>query len=152
MDNPWFPIAFLSLFHLLGGAAVGIALWDLRLGHEPNKMLLVWGLLFGGLPMLAALGWPAMLPFQLGEFVLAAGVTCFFWDRIRDLVGQTGVIVTLLGGVFFVSGCAAVGLLLPQREYLMAALFGVLFGGVGLAGLVFGLRQTLHPPADGDEG
>jgi hypothetical protein len=152
MDSPWILIAFLSVFHLLGGAAVGVALWELRVAGKPNTMLLVWGLLFGGLPMAAGAGWPVILPFQLGEFLLAGGTTFFFWDRIRDLVSQTGVVVTLFGGVFFLVGCGAVSMLLGQREFLMAIVFGVSFGGVGLAGLVYGLKRTLNPPADEDEG
>jgi hypothetical protein len=151
MDSPWVTIAFLSVFHLLGGAAVGVALWELRVNGKANTMLLIWGLLFGGLPLAAGLGWPIMLPFQLGELVVAGGVTFFFWDRIRDLVSQTGVIVTLFGGVFFLVGCGAVSLLIHQREFLMAIVFGLSFGGVGLGGLVYGLRRTFNPPADGDE-
>jgi hypothetical protein len=152
MDNPWIIIMFLSVFHLLGGAAVGIALWEVRVGGKPNRMLLVWGLLFGGMPLAAGVGRPEILPFQLLELVLAGGTTFLFWDRIQDLVAQTGVVVTIFGGVFFVVACGAVGVLIGEREFLMAILFGILFGGVGIGGLAYGLRLTLNPkPDDKDE-
>jgi hypothetical protein len=151
MDNPWIFIAFLSVFHILGGAAVGIALRDVRLGDKPNMMLLIWGLLFGGLPLAAAIGSPIILPFQLGELILAGGSTFFFWDRMQELLEQTGVVVILLAGVFFLVGCGAVGLLVQQREFLTAFLFGLTFGGAGLGGLVYGIRRTLNPPVEKDE-
>jgi hypothetical protein len=33
----------------------------------------------------------------------------------------------------------------------MALVFGVSFGGVGVAGLAYGLRRMLNPPAGEDE-
>ncbi len=133
---------------------LGVALRGLRdrpaggKGCGINLGLAVWGLMFGGLPLLMGLQEPGLLVVQLLVLVAACLATFFFWERIRELFSNTGVILTTLGGVFFVAGCLAAGLLLKQSDYLMALLFGLLFGGFGGAMIYLGLRMTLFPPAE----
>lgn len=149
--------AFLSLFHLLGGGGLGLAFRPLRTrpagsrGCGVNTWLAIWGLAFGGIPLLMAVETPWLLPVQLFEMLLAFFVTFFFWDRIRELLGRTNVLIVLVGGVFFMAGSAATGILLKEGDLLLAAGVGVLFGGFGLALVLWGLRRILKSPPDAED-
>ncbi len=155
-DNVVFILAFLSIFHILGGGALGVALRAVRTrpagtrGCGVNLGLVIWGLMFGGFPLLMGLAAPILLPLQMLEIVVAFLVTFFFWDRIRDLFAKSNVMLALFGGIFFTVGCSAAGFLIKQKEWLMALLFGGLCGGLGAVILVLGIKQTLNPPADED--
>lgn len=154
-NNALFVLAFLSIFHILGGGALGVALRNIReqpaAGCRSHFGLIIWGLMFGGLPLMMGVAEPLLLVFQLLEIVGALLATLFFWDRIRELLGRTNVMLTLFGGIFFAAGCAAAGFLIKEKEWFMALLFGGLFGGVGAVVLSVGIKQTLNPPADSDE-
>jgi len=126
MDSPLILFAFLSLFHILGGGVLGVAMRGLQA--------------------------PWLLPFQLLELAVVFGVTFFFWDRIRELFGKPELIKIVFGGVFFVTGCAAGGMLLKAGEIPMAAVFGLVFGGVGLAFILPGMRNMVKPPAGPKQG
>lgn len=148
----------LSIFHLLGGGGLGVALRPLRArlrgdeGGKVNVPLAVWGLMFGGIPLLMSVEVPWLMPIQLMETVVAFLATFLFWDRIRDLLSQRDVLLVLFGGVFFVVGSAAGSLTLKDGDLWRGSLIGVFFGGSGLGLLIWGLVRILRPPADlGDE-
>jgi hypothetical protein len=150
-------LAFLSLFHLLGGGALGVALRPLRArpagtrGCGVSIGLVVWAVMFGGIPLFMSLADPWLLPFQLLELVVAFLAAFFFWDQIRETFGKTNVVITAFGGVFFMAGCAALGFLIRERDWLLATVIGLLFSGLGLALVLFGLRRTLSSPADSED-
>lgn len=153
MDSPLILFAFLSLFHILGGGVLGVAMRGLRLrpagtrGCGINVGLTIWALGFGCAPLLIGLQAPWLFPFQLLELAVVFCVTFFFWDRIRELFGNPEMLKIAFGGLFFVAGCAAAGMLLKAGEIPMAAVFGLVFGGVGLALILTGMRKMLEPPA-----
>ncbi len=155
IENPPIALVFLSLFHLLGGGALGIALRGLRAagrqGCRTNIGLAIWGLMFGGFPLALGLQIPELLAIQLAELGIACLTTFFFWERIRELLARPEVMLTLFGGILFSAGCGAAGALLMQDDWLMAALFGVLFGGAGAGMIYLGLRRALAPPADQED-
>ena len=143
-------LAFLSLFHILGGAGLGAALRPLRDGGKVNVGLAVWGAMFGGIPLLMSIEVPWLLPLQLFEIGAAGLLTLLYWERIQELLGNTAVLLILFGGVFFMAGSGAAGMLIKQRDYGTAALFGGLFGGLGLLVLLLGLRRLVTPPSDSE--
>lgn len=158
LDSPLILFAFLSLFHILGGGVLGVVMRGLRMrpagtrGCGINVGLAIWALGFGCAPLFTVLQTPWLLPFQLLELAVAFCVTFFFWDRIRELFGKPEVFKITFGGVFFVAGCAAGGMLLKAGEIPMAAVFGLVFGGVGLAFILPGMRNMLKPPAGPNDG
>ncbi len=158
MDSPLILFAFLSLFHILGGGVLGVAMRGLRMrpagtrGCGINVGLTIWALGFGCAPLFMGLQAPWLLPFQLLELAVVFGVTFFFWDRIRELFGKPEMLKIAFGGVFFIAGCAAGGMLLKAGEIPMAAVFGLVFAGVGLAFILPGMRNMLKPPAGPEQG
>lgn len=76
VDDPLIALAFLSLFHLIGGGVMGMALRGWR-SRSVNWMLVVWALGFGGLPLLFAFAAPWLLPVQLLELATAFCITFF---------------------------------------------------------------------------
>jgi hypothetical protein len=116
-----------------------------------NVGLAIWGLVFGGIPLLMALDAPWLLPVQLFEMLVAFFVTFFFWDRIRELLSHNNVLLVLFGGVFFMVGSAATGILLKEGDFLMAAVIGLLFGGLGLALVLWGLRRIFKSTPDAED-
>ena len=123
-------------------------------GGEAGKVsipLVVWGLMFGGIPLLMAVEVPWLLPLQLLEMVVAFLAAFFFWDRIRELLGQGYVLLILFGGVFFMVGSAASGMLLKEGDLWKGLLIGLLFGGLGLGMVILGLRRTFRPPPDPED-
>jgi hypothetical protein len=117
-----------------------------------NMPLAIWGSLFGGIPLLMAAEAPWLLPVQLLEMAIAFVATFLFWDRIRELLGQGSVLLVLFGGLFFMVGSAASGLLLRDGNLWKGLLIGVLFGGSGLGLVAWGLLRVFRPPLDpGDE-
>lgn len=151
IESPLLFLAFLSLFHLLGGAGLGVALRPLRLDGPVNTGLAIWGAMFGGLPLFASIGAPWLLPFQLIEVTAAGLLAFFFWDRAQELLGKPNIGLILFGGIFFMVGSGAAGMLIKERDYGMAALFGTLFGGLGLAILLWGLRRLVGSPPDAED-
>jgi hypothetical protein len=148
IESPLVALAFLSLFHVLGGAGLGIALRPLRVGDRVNVGLAIWGAMFGGIPLIMSVETPWLLPAQFFLLAVAALLAFFYWDRIRELLGNANVLLILFGGVFFMAGSGAAGMLIEQRDFGMAALFGCLFGGLGLVVLLLGLRRLMAPPSD----
>lgn len=150
MDSPLIVLAFLSIFHVVGGGGLGVALRGFRQG-EGSVPLVIWALLFSGIPLLMGLGIPWIWLIQLSEMLIACVVTFFFWDRICAVMGKSSVLLVLCGGIVFVVGSAVAGLLLKQGDYVPALAFGLLFVVVGLLFVYFGLRTLFKPPANWEE-
>ncbi len=116
-----------------------------------NVPLAVWGLMFGGIPLLMAAEVPALLPLQLLELVVAFLAAFFLWDRIQELLNQGNVLLVLCGGLFFMVGSAASGLLLKDGDLWKGLLIAMLFGGSGLGLVIWGLLRILRPPPNLDD-
>ena len=151
-----FPLAFLSIFHILGGAGLGVALRGLRRkrireGVRENLVLIIWSLLFGGLPLAMGLAYPGLFFFQILELGGACLVAFLYWDRIRELLGNTNLLLILFGGIFFSTGCGIGALLLKTGEVLRAVLVALPAGGLGLGLVVFGLYRSFFVPTDAED-
>lgn len=116
-----------------------------------NVGFAIWGLMFGGIPLFMAVEAPWLLPVQLFEMLAAFFATFFFWDRIRELLSHNNVWLVLFGGAFFMAGSAATGILLKEGDFLLAAVIGLLFGGLGLALVLLGLRRIFKLPPDAED-
>ncbi|MBN1318794.1 MAG: hypothetical protein JXA42_25160, partial [Anaerolineales bacterium] len=112
---------------------------------------IVWGAMFGGIPLLIGLSFRGLFLAQVLVLFAAFLTTFFFWDRIREMLNKPGIMLTLFGGIFFVSGCAALGLLINIGENGMSALFGLVFCGLGGFLVYFGLKKLFGPPDSLDD-
>ncbi|RME43082.1 MAG: hypothetical protein D6796_13540 [Caldilineae bacterium] len=157
--TPWFELAFVSLFHIIGAGAVGNAvyrLWLAARGEEGGTVFvaiffLIWGTLFGCGPL--AIGFDPQrpvwfLPAQVTIWSVAFIVAAFFQRRLlawaRPLFSiQTGLIV--LGGVFMLAGVIAGSVALKNEGALLTALLvGAVFGMIGFGIFLLGLVQLLR--------
>jgi hypothetical protein len=133
-----FLMAFLLPFHVAGGAALGAALRRSVQGGfafsnlRTNGLLLVWGAMFGGIPLLFGVAiepsWFFLL--QLGLFFGTIAVVAVCYEWLRDLYAQPGMFVATFGFVFFVVGAAVSTIWLGGGE-TTSLLLGLLFGGLG---------------------
>ena len=141
-----FPIAFLSLFELIGGLALGGTMQKIARSRFLPRMIasqafiLVWGVLFAGIPLIAGGSSWGLLAFliQAAVFSAAWAFGFYFLDQIRELVALPWLWFAGFGGVFTVAG-AATGFLAAPRDAALALMLGVSFGGVGVVLLVLGL-------------
>lgn len=145
-------LLFLSIFHVIGGVALGITLrgWV----NEPTLknllsrvMFLVWGSGFGCLPLAFAFdNAPDQISLVLAvqsAILLTAIAIPFFWlDRLRELASDKSVVATTIGGIFLVVGLVAGSSLLRGGEWLGGLLFGGTFTLVGGGVLWHGLRSA----------
>jgi hypothetical protein len=133
-----FPIGFLGLFQLIGGIALGNGLRSLisqRSGAE--FFLIIWGLGFGGIPLLigsvfaAASGNPLLMlvgpSIYLGAILF--GMLLLPW--LVEAIGG-GLLTLLAMGLLFMSiGSVAGFAMLRQGEIVGGLLFGIIFFAVG---------------------
>jgi hypothetical protein len=154
MDSPLVLLAFLSIFHVIGAAALanGLrAIWDWQRDRERGLgngvFFVVWGAMFGCMPFafglsLAAekeIGTPLVL---LGQAIVwgAAFLTALlFWDEVMDWLRpflHPNVFLIGFGGVFMLVGAAAASFTIRDD-----VLFGLLFGGIFIfvGGVIFAL-------------
>lgn len=134
MTNPRdaIPIfAFLALFQLWGGAAIGAGIRGRR------GLPLVWGALLGAVPLafgierMTRLGeWLALLC-QLGVVAAAALAVGCAAPRLRALLLSRGMTTLMIGTLIMAAG-ATLGAFLSQRSAEIPALI------IGGAGFLFG--------------
>jgi hypothetical protein len=142
------PIAFISIFHVIGGAALGITLrgWANNPTRENlfrRAFFLVWGGMFGCMPLVFGVE-NGTLAVQVVVLLIAIAVPFFWLDRLREMFSDQNVVLVGFGGIFLIAGLVAGGALLREREWLFAALFGGIFSLVG-GGIFFaGLRNLLR--------
>lgn len=139
-------LALFSLFHIIGGIVIGIALHRLRQGFALNAIFfLFWGTIFSLVPLAMGVqtfqeaGVPFLIVVQVIIIFCAIG-TAFFVraDFIEDLQSQN-VSLILWGSVFFLIGLAT-GVLMIRDNLFAGLLFLAAFGGAGLFMLTNGLR------------
>ena len=141
MSDSFF-VAFLLPFHVAGGAAIGAALHRIiQTGFAPrhirdNFFLLLWGVLFGGLPLVfgltAGVSWTVIL--QIVLFLGSAVIVAWRYEWLHDLYRQPGMFVATFGLIFAIVGLALTASMLSERT--SDSLFiGFIFAGIG--GLMF---------------
>jgi hypothetical protein len=149
MTSPLAQVGFFSLFHLIGGIAIGSALRGLRNGFSGNTIFFfVWGGMFGCMPL--AIGWnafgatgrPELFALEVGTLIAAILITAFMPDTMLESLKSPLVAPIAFGGLFMLIGIGA-GAIMIQTDLLPALLFGGCFAGAG--GLVFisGLAKVL---------
>ncbi len=156
MDNPLFFLGFLSVFHVIGGGAVGATLhWlvkrGLRAGVVNSLFMLVWGSMFGCMPLafglqpLAEGEIPWLFPAQLAVLGAAVVISFFFIEQIQAKFFRPPFFLMAFGGIF-----AAVGLVAKSatdsssEDPLTGLLVGGIFFVVGAAIFYAGWWQFLQ--------
>jgi hypothetical protein len=147
-----FLLAFLLPFHVGGGAAVGVALAKaIKEGPGLSALfsdgfLLLWGVVFGGMPLLFGREvephWFILL--QLGLFLGTILFVMWRYKWLLELYSQPGMFVASFGFVFLLVGVAVMTVLAAQgdNEALPIAL---IFGGVGGIVTLAGVWMLLRP-------
>jgi hypothetical protein len=137
-ESTGFLTAFLLPFHVIGGVAVGIAARRvIQSGFKltslaSNAFLLLWGGMFGGMPLIfgLAMGPNWFFPLQLGVFLGTAALVAWQFEWLRDLYSQPAMWLASFGFIFFVIGAGLAVSLLAEGD-TSGLIFGVVFGGVG---------------------
>jgi len=133
-----FLIAFLMPFHVAGGAAIGAALHRIiQAGLSPrhirdNFFLLLWGVLFGGLPLVFGLtaGGDWVVVLQIILFLGSVVIVAWRCEWLQDLYRHPGMFVATFGLVFATIGLALTASMLSERT--SDGLFiGSVFAGIG---------------------
>ncbi|MBI5653043.1 MAG: hypothetical protein HZC40_21735 [Chloroflexi bacterium] len=143
-------LGFLSIFHIIGGAAIGFTLRGLRDGFSIRvPFMLIWGAGFGGLPlimgfvMFAQMEMPYLVLAQIFIFIGAILVTALTPDWYLDVFKSKEVGAIGFGGIFLLVGIA-VAVVSFREEPLVALVFGGIFGGVGAFVFWSGIKTLLN--------
>ncbi len=149
MNDPLAQLGFVSLFHVIGGIAMGSALRGLRGGFSGGTLfLLVWGGMFGCLPL--AIGWNELggtgradfFALELGILIAAILITALMPDSMLESLKSPQVAPIAFGGLFLLIGIGA-GAIMVQTDPLPGIVFGGCFAGVGAISFVSGLAKLL---------
>lgn len=153
LDSPVFLLAFLSIFHAIGAAAIGNAVrgwWQMIRGQENISLIqsvffVIWGGIFGCVPF--GLGadptlpnW--FLPAELLVWVVAfVGIGIFGKTVLQYLKPLANIHVFLMafGGIFLASGLLAGWSAFSQGEIWLGLILGVVFAIIGIGMFALGL-------------
>lgn len=139
------PLAFLCLFHIVGGVIFGISLRGLiRRIQVRSVFLLLWSAFFGGMPLFVYLQgeWPCWaLMTQAGVLFGSAALGFFLANTLRYLVRKGYVVSMSLGGVFMVTGAGLVASRMVAEGFPLGLLVGSTFFLVGAALFILGFRE-----------
>ena len=151
-DMPTSFIMTLALaLHVGGGTAVGVALRRIHQERSnlPNLFragfLLVWGALFGGLPLLWGL---TTLPrwflwVQLAVFLGTIALVALRYEWLRELYGQPGMAEASIGFAGLLVGGGLTASVLSSGS-LSGVLAGLIVCGLGGALTLDGVRKLLR--------
>lgn len=134
LDNPFFLAFFFSIFHLLGGLALGRGLHGWRVTNENGVTLIIWGLLIGVGPFLFdwffLLREGQILPGLVGPaiFVLAALVTFFVWTGELSRKNEKSIISLIIGMTAVLVGLGITPILITQAQTRELTLADWVFG------------------------
>ena len=149
MNSPLAQLGFVSLFHVIGGIAIGSALRGLKGGFSGGTLfLLVWGGMFGCMPL--AIGWdqfgaigrPDLLALEFGILIAAILATALMPGSMLEALKSPQVAPIAFGGLFLLIGIGA-GVIMVQNDPLPGILFGGCFAGAGAISFVAGLAKLL---------
>ncbi len=150
MNDLIFTLAFVCLFHVIGGAAIGATVRGWLRGHFAcnSSFMIVWGAIFGGVPL--SLGYSLLVP---------RGGILFFGIELAVLIGSIFVIALVpdwfvqsfdgraiapvaFGGLFLLCGLAVAAASFTSSP-VTAIVVGGLFVGVGGFVFIWGLVRAL---------
>jgi hypothetical protein len=144
-------LAFLSVFHVIGGVAIGSAVRGWLRGRFACRSLylILWGAMFGLLPLVMGVmvflptGTVLFLGIQVGILlgtILVVALTPDWFVRAFDLQAMAPV---LFGGLFFLVG-VGMGVVTYGESPVSALLVGGLFAAVGGLVMVGGLVKVFR--------
>ena len=143
-------LGFFAVFHVIGGAAMGIGARQWRIawstkGVRSLPFLLLWGALFGGIPLifgLATAEW-GMLASQAAILLAAFAITFWFSEPLKEALGHQYIFMMVFGGIFMAAGALAGTLMLSSGDQSVwkALVFGGLFFAVGSLVFAVGIVQ-----------
>ncbi len=143
-------LGFFAIFHVGGGIAIGstIRQW-LHGGFSLQQpFLLIWGAMFGGIPLCVGAGiflsqgMPFLIAVQLGVLVATISVTALIPGWFLESFDLAVAMPVLIGGLFLVVGFG-IGVSLWRTDTGGALLMLGVFGGVGALVFVLGLLKVL---------
>ncbi len=157
LDSPLFLLGFLSLFHIIGGVALGNALNSIWLKLRGQRVsmgngcfFLVWGSGFAFMPLAFGAGEeiPAwFLPMQLLIIIVAMGVGVLWQGVLQEWAKplfNLNVGLMLFGSVFMGFGMLFGFVFTQDAEGpFLALIFIGTFGLIGLGIFLFGLFGIL---------
>ncbi len=152
MNLEFSPNWFLLIFNLGGGIAIGVFLRRLLRGQFACNtfFLLIWGALFGGIPLFIneglLKGTPGFFAIQLFVFGAAILVTAFAPNILLEPFQTPAVTTIAVGGIFAFFGIAALASILFDATELLEKL--VMGGFFALAGGSLFLRGIKSLPKD----
>ena len=148
MNYPITQLGFICIFNLIGGIVIGLVLRGVMHGKFSCNtiFLLIWGVLFGGMPLLFGAeefqkGAPLFLLVQVAAFGLPIVIVALISDEFFETLRSPNIASIAIGGAFLLIGIAILVTnsfeIKTLQEKLVAGGVFVLSGGcVFLIGLV----------------
>ena len=148
-------LAFLSIFHLLGGAAIGFSVRGILRGKPSlvSLFMIVWGAMFGCMPfaigasLFIALEAPHWIAAEAGVLLVALIASALIPDTLLETLKSPAVSAIAFGGLFMLVGLG-VGAVTMMHEPLLALLFGGSFTGAGALVFFTGVKKIFAPPEE----
>lgn len=143
-------LGVLSLFHIIGGIALGTALRQLlhrRIACNA-LFLMVWGGMFGITPFLFGAvffgphGNLLYLGLEIATFIIPVLVVVLIPDWFLESFDSKRIVPVAMGALFVVIGIA-IGFTTWSENIVMALLFLLVFGGAGAYLFVTSLVEAL---------
>ena len=152
-------LGFLSVFHVVGGIALGVgarqwrSAWQARANRLVPPFLLLWGALFGGLPLIFGLATQqgGLLAGQGAILLASFAITFWFYEPLKEGLGHQYVFMIVFGLVFISVGALVSVLMLrsdgtdPWQAVAMGGIFFAVGSLVLSAGIVQWLKEVKSP-------
>ncbi len=146
----WLVLSALSIFHAIGGIALGVAVRKRREGNrEEANFFLIWGGGFGGLPLIAGIiafiffvGEPLAILAEIAVLAVTALFVAFAPAELLAALKDLNPAAAAFAGFFLLLGVGT-ALVMFREDLLMGCLAAALFGGIGGAHFVRELRKMM---------
>ncbi len=166
-SNPIFLAFFFSIFHAMGGAAIGLGFRSLNQDLQKSKMLFIWGGLMGVVPFLFdwvfLISRGQLLYGLIGPagWVLSMIVVGLFWQGESQRLNGSALIALFLGGAALIMGILLAPYMIHSAVQNEVGLADWIFGGIFLfmfvviggsiawAGLMTLLRDSTQSQEEG---
>ncbi len=142
-------LGFVSIFHIIGGAAIGSGLRRLSHGFALQPIFfIVWGVFFGVLPLyigvseLTAKGFPLFFAAEIMVLLGTILLVAFVPDWIAEAFQSQNIYLILFGSVFLLTGIGA-GIAAWQESIAAGLAMFFAFGSLGTFMFGMGLTKLL---------
>jgi len=152
METPIGLLGFLSIFHIIGGIALGSTFNRIVRNRRLDGQaifFIVWGGMFGCMPLTFGSQTESWVLFaQVGILALAIVLPFAFGGSLREGFRQPGLQNVVFGGIFLIVGMIALGFairLIPKDTAAFGVLaFALIFSAVGVPVFIKGLREVVE--------